>query len=79
MRLKEHHCISPQEPVPPGGPEDDPFDDGIRNAWFPPVDLVTRHVCRLTSKPGLLRTFPALSGSRNSHLPLYGRDTQDGA
>jgi len=43
MRLKEHHCISPQEPVPPGGPEDDPFDDGIRNAWFPPVDLVTRH------------------------------------
>ncbi|KAI0308340.1 hypothetical protein B0F90DRAFT_1807544 [Multifurca ochricompacta] len=40
MRLKEHHCISPQEPVPPGGSDDDPLDDGIRNAWFPTVDLV---------------------------------------
>ncbi|KAI9507819.1 hypothetical protein F5148DRAFT_1201960 [Russula earlei] len=42
MRLKEHHCISPQDPVPAGGPEHDPFDDGICNAWFPPVDLVER-------------------------------------
>jgi hypothetical protein len=49
MRLKEHHCISPQIPVPAGGPEDDPLDDGIRNAWFPPVDLVTHRVCRLMS------------------------------
>jgi hypothetical protein len=48
MRLKEHHCISPQVPVPPGGPEDDPFDDGIRNAWFPSVELVKHRVCRLT-------------------------------
>ncbi len=49
MRLTEHHCINPQEPVPAGGPEDDPVDDGIRNAWFPSVDLDTRGVCRLTS------------------------------
>ncbi|KAI0295023.1 hypothetical protein BC826DRAFT_1104480 [Russula brevipes] len=48
MRLKEHHCISPQEPVPHGGSEDDPFDDGIRNAWFPPVDLAM-HRGRATS------------------------------
>lgn len=39
MRLTEHHCISPQRIVPPGGTYDDPFDDGIRNAWFPTVDL----------------------------------------
>lgn len=39
MRLKEHHCINPQEPVPPGGTDDDPLDDGVRNAWFPTVDL----------------------------------------
>jgi hypothetical protein len=49
MRLKEHHCISPQRPVPAGGPEDDAFDDGIRNAWFPTVNLVARHVRRLMS------------------------------
>ncbi|KAI0275292.1 hypothetical protein BC834DRAFT_840152 [Gloeopeniophorella convolvens] len=42
MRLKEHHCISPQHPVPVGGPEDDEFDDGVRNAWFPAVDLAER-------------------------------------
>ncbi|KAF8481802.1 hypothetical protein DFH94DRAFT_408329 [Russula ochroleuca] len=42
MRLKEHHCISPQEPVPAGGPEDDALDDGLRNAWFPSVNLVTK-------------------------------------
>jgi len=41
MRLKEHHCVSPQEPVPAGGPDDDPLDDGIRNAWFPPINLTT--------------------------------------
>ncbi len=46
MRLKEHHCISPQEPVPAGGPEDDLLDDGVRNAWFPPVNLTTHRVCR---------------------------------
>ncbi|KAI9444668.1 hypothetical protein H4582DRAFT_1910428 [Lactarius indigo] len=39
MRLKEHHCINPQEPVPPGGTYDDLLDDGVRNAWFPTVDL----------------------------------------
>jgi len=39
MRLKEHHCISPQKTVPSGGTEDDPLDDGVRNAWFPPVSL----------------------------------------
>jgi len=39
MRLKEHHCISPQKTVPPGGTDEDLFDDGVRNAWFPPISL----------------------------------------
>jgi hypothetical protein len=39
MRLQEHHCISPQKTVPPGGTDDDLLDDGVRNAWFPTVDL----------------------------------------
>jgi hypothetical protein len=48
IRLKEHHCISPQVPVPPGGPEDDAFDDGIHNALLPSVELVKHRVCHLT-------------------------------
>lgn len=38
MRLQEHHCISPQVPVPAGG-KNDAFDDGLRNAYFPNVQL----------------------------------------
>jgi hypothetical protein len=53
MRLKEHHCISPQEPVPAGGEEDDLVDDGILNAWFPPVELAAYGVRPLAS-PGNL-------------------------
>ena len=52
MRLKEHHCISPQEPVPPGGTYDDLIDDGVRNAWFPTVDLFQSGVRPLfTARP----------------------------
>ena len=79
MRLKEHHCISPQTPVPAGGSEDDALDDGIRNAWFLPVDLVTRRVRRLISQPDVIRTYLALTGLRHPHLLPHGRDTQDGA
>ncbi|OAX30984.1 hypothetical protein K503DRAFT_788123, partial [Rhizopogon vinicolor AM-OR11-026] len=34
MRLREHHCIDPQDPVPTGGANGG-FDDGIANAWIP--------------------------------------------
>ncbi|KAG2141086.1 hypothetical protein DEU56DRAFT_283244 [Suillus clintonianus] len=34
MRLREYHCIDPQDPVPTGGANDG-FDDGISNAWIP--------------------------------------------
>ncbi|TFY66405.1 hypothetical protein EVG20_g4681 [Dentipellis fragilis] len=40
MRLKEYHCVSPQVPVQHGGDPDDPLDDGIRNAWFPTVQML---------------------------------------
>lgn len=49
MRLKEHHCISPQRPVPAGGQDDSSLDDGICNAWFPPVELATYPVRCLAS------------------------------
>ncbi|KAI0320061.1 hypothetical protein OF83DRAFT_1053867 [Amylostereum chailletii] len=39
MRLKEHVAISPQNPVLVGGNPEDGLDDGIRNAWFPPVSV----------------------------------------
>ncbi|KAJ3489605.1 hypothetical protein NLI96_g2037 [Meripilus lineatus] len=38
MRLREHHCISPEFSVLPGG-DHDGFDDGIRNGWFPKVNI----------------------------------------
>jgi hypothetical protein len=36
MRLREHHCISPQTPAATGG-KNDGFDDGLFNAYFPPM------------------------------------------
>ena len=62
LRLKEHHCVSPQEPVPPGGQDDDPVDDGIRNAWFPPVNSVVHQVCH-----------PRIRNQHYSNLPRQGR------
>ncbi|KAF8265775.1 hypothetical protein EI94DRAFT_1734777 [Lactarius quietus] len=44
----EHHCISPQKTVPPGGTDEDLFDDGVRNAWFPPISLSQSQVRRVT-------------------------------
>ena len=44
INLREHHCISPELPVPYGGEDEDPLDDGIRNAWFPAVQVVQRSV-----------------------------------
>ncbi|KAF7976205.1 hypothetical protein HWV62_7390 [Athelia sp. TMB] len=34
MRLREHHCISPQVPIRMGG-RGDSFDEGLHNAWMP--------------------------------------------
>jgi hypothetical protein len=34
MRLREHHCIDPAEPVSAGG-SDDGIDDGLLNGWLP--------------------------------------------
>ncbi|KAG1724859.1 hypothetical protein EDB19DRAFT_292975 [Suillus lakei] len=43
MRLREYHCVDPQDPVPTGGANDG-FDDGISNAWIPRGVNVTEDV-----------------------------------
>jgi hypothetical protein len=37
MRIREHHCISPQLPAGIGGAADG-FDDGFKDAYFPPLN-----------------------------------------
>ena len=44
MRLREHHCINPQFPVLTGGKHND-FDDGLENAWLPPLRMQESDVC----------------------------------
>jgi hypothetical protein len=44
MRLREHHCINPQFPVLTGGRHNG-FDDGLDNAWLPPVSMYESNVC----------------------------------
>jgi hypothetical protein len=44
MRLREHHCINPQYPVLTGGRHNG-FDDGLENAWLPPVRMRESNVC----------------------------------
>ncbi|THH19371.1 hypothetical protein EW146_g1793 [Bondarzewia mesenterica] len=39
MRLREHHCINPALPSMPGRNPNDDLDEGIRNGWFPSVEL----------------------------------------
>ena len=43
MRLREHHCINPMQPVGPALPQfEGDTDEGICNAWFPQMSL-TEH------------------------------------
>ncbi|KAI0066406.1 hypothetical protein BV25DRAFT_1971127 [Artomyces pyxidatus] len=70
MRLKEHHCINPQKPVPCGGEDD--FDDGIRDAWFPRTFRPETSEGRLTfTDPEGSRTVyeTFVEGRPNSHDP----------
>jgi hypothetical protein len=46
MRLREHHCINPEFPVLTGGRRNG-FDDGLENAWLPPVRMRESNVCFL--------------------------------
>jgi hypothetical protein len=43
MRLREHHCINPQYPIRTGTlpyqGKVDGFDDGLENAWLPPIRM----------------------------------------
>ena len=40
MRIREHHCISPQKPIATGGVHNG-FDDGLPNVWLPDVLRIT--------------------------------------
>ena len=74
LQLREHHCISPTEPVPCGGNPDD-NDDGINNAWLPPTievhegdDFVRLRDAQHPSQPPIVyETF--VEGKKNSHNP----------
>ncbi len=78
MRLKEHHCINPEAPVPPGGTDDDDLDDGVRNAWFPTVDLFQSGVRPIfTASPDLTQNLLASLGYRNCQLSRWWRGTKE--
>ena len=54
MRLREHHCINPESPVRVGGRRNG-FDDGLENAWLPPLRMRESDVCTFSSQiPKLL-------------------------
>lgn len=44
MTLKEHHCISPEEPIEPVTKEPGQIDDGLRNAYMPPLQMLVERV-----------------------------------
>ncbi|KAI0053416.1 hypothetical protein FA95DRAFT_1579522 [Auriscalpium vulgare] len=71
MRLKEHHCINPEVPVAAGG-GDDLLDDGIRNAWFPPVRVIESrgHVAIIDDESGHRTEHETyVEGRPNGHNP----------
>ena len=58
MRIREHHCISPQDPIGSGGRYDG-FDDGLQNAYFPNVTLDQTLVRPFVTTPGAHRPDPS--------------------
>jgi len=44
MRIREHHCISPQTPVDVGGFQHG-IDDELGSAYFPPMQMNGSGVC----------------------------------
>ncbi|OCH92965.1 hypothetical protein OBBRIDRAFT_790683 [Obba rivulosa] len=70
MWLREHHCVNPEIPIPPGGNEDE-HEDGLCNAWFPPDTsfLESNGVMRIQSaSTGLVSTYETHEEGRpNSH------------
>ncbi|KAG1725395.1 hypothetical protein EDB19DRAFT_1644065, partial [Suillus lakei] len=69
MRLREYHCVDPQDPVPTGGANDG-FDDGISNAWIPKGVEVTEDMVSTLKFQHHDRTYTYEAyhpGSTNSH------------
>lgn len=68
MRLREHHCINPQYPVLTGGTHNG-FDEGIRNAWFPLINLQeSNDIVTITDNHGDVSKYETYKEGRpNSH------------
>ncbi|TFK56903.1 hypothetical protein OE88DRAFT_1650405 [Heliocybe sulcata] len=86
MRLREHHCIDPRNPVPVGGAGDD-YDDGVTNGWFGPIRRHFETQGKLTwvaagdDHEYVYETF--VEGRPNSHSPetcrmcIAGREMEE--
>ena len=67
MRLREHHCISPQEPIAVGG-ENDGFDDGLPYAWMPKIHVKERAGrCSINDGSAIREYETFVPGKPNSH------------
>ena len=48
MTLNEYHCISPEEPIEPRVKQTpNELDDGLTNAYMPPLQMLVENVCGL--------------------------------
>ncbi|KZP26511.1 hypothetical protein FIBSPDRAFT_782032 [Athelia psychrophila] len=68
MRLREHHCISPEQPIRVGG-RGDHFDDGLSNAWLPEIRISEDNgVCVVRDENGSKSSYQTyVPGQPNSH------------
>ena len=67
MRIREHHCISPQEPIPVGG-QNNGFDDGLPYAWMPKLRVTERAGKCIINDGHAIRQYDTFKpGKPNSH------------
>ena len=72
FRLREHHCVSPDDPVSHGGADGRTpmIDDGIANGWFPAG-------CDFVEKNGTVKVFPG-GGKRHRYATFSeGKNLHD--
>ena len=76
MRLREHHCISPAIPALAGHNPNDAIDDGIRNGWFPSVEIRESGVRCLHAYTQLSLCTDSFyaAGQGDDPRPFRGRD-----
>lgn len=67
MRIREHHCVSPQVPIPTGG-ERNGFDDGLADAWMPKIRVKENAgKCTITDGRMVTEYETFVPGKPNSH------------